>query len=262
MDRQIAAQLYTLRNFTQTLPEFEKAMRRVKSLGYSSVQVSAIGPIASGDVARILKDLGLSCCATHASLERIQNDPHGLIDELKSWDCRYTAIGGFFPQNPVSDDWYQFADEFNRAAGALKGSGVQLGYHNHSHELARFDGKTALQILIDRLDPSIFFEIDTYWITHGGGDPAQWIGKVAGRIPCVHLKDMGVNSSREQIMMEVGEGNLNWPAILQACESAGTEWYIVEQDTCYRDPFESLGVSLMNLKAMGGNEEVRMQNAE
>jgi sugar phosphate isomerase/epimerase len=52
-------------------------------------------------------------------------------------------------------------------------------------------------------------------------------------------------------MAEVGEGNLNWPAILQACREAGVEWYAVEQDECQRDPFESLKISYDNLKAMG-----------
>jgi len=52
-------------------------------------------------------------------------------------------------------------------------------------------------------------------------------------------------------MAEVGEGNLNWPAILDACRSSGTEIYAVEQDICQRDPFESLAVSYRNLQAMG-----------
>ena len=56
---------------------------------------------------------------------------------------------------------------------------------------------------------------------------------------------------REQLMAEVGEGNLNWPAILDACKATGAEWYIVEQDTCQRDPFESLAISLRNLQGMG-----------
>ncbi|MCL6630865.1 MAG: GIY-YIG nuclease family protein [Armatimonadetes bacterium] len=66
----------------------------------------------------------------------------------------------------------------------------------------------------------------------------------------VHLKDMAIQN-RTQIMAEIGEGNLNWPRILDACRKAGVEWYIVEQDTCERDPFESLAISLRNLKAMG-----------
>jgi sugar phosphate isomerase/epimerase len=94
-------------------------------------------------------------------------------------------------------------------------------------------------------------EIDTYWITHGGGDPAAWIAKCRGRIPAVHLKDMLIKLDRTQYMAEVGEGNLNWPAILAACKEAGVEHLLVEQDVCYRDPFESLEISLKNLKDMG-----------
>ena len=249
---QIAAQLFTLRDFTQTAAQFAATLGKVATMGYPAVQVSAIGPIPPAEVAHLLKENNLACCATHASLDRIKNDPAGLIAELKSWGCKYTAVGGFFPKDPTTADWHRFSDEFNQAAAAFAGSGIQLGYHNHSHELAKFDGKTALDILLERLDPSIWFEIDTFWITHGGGDPAEWIRKVAGRIPAVHLKDMGIRYPKEQLMMEVGEGNLNWPAILQACKSAGVQWHIIEQDTCYRDPFESLGISLRNLRGMMG----------
>ena len=54
-----------------------------------------------------------------------------------------------------------------------------------------------------------------------------------------------------QIMAEVGEGNLNWPAILNACRESGVAWYAVEQDICQRDPFDSLAISYRNLKAWG-----------
>jgi sugar phosphate isomerase/epimerase len=246
----IAAQLYTLRDYTRTPDALAETLAKVRKMGYPAVQVSAIGPIAPTEVARMLRDNDLTCCATHTSLDRLKTQAETVIDELRSWNCTFTAIGGFFPENPTADLWNRFADEFNQIAGKFKGTGITLGYHNHSHELLKFDGKTILQNLIDRLDPAIAFEIDTYWITHGGGDPAQWIRKVAGRIPCVHLKDMGIRLPREQIMMEVGEGNLNWPAVLDACRAANVGWYIVEQDTCYRDPFESLQISLRNLTAM------------
>jgi sugar phosphate isomerase/epimerase len=73
---------------------------------------------------------------------------------------------------------------------------------------------------------------------------------MAGRVDVLHLKDMTIRK-RQQIMAEVGEGNLNWPAILEAAKAGGTKWYIVEQDTCERDPFESLEISLKNLQGMG-----------
>jgi sugar phosphate isomerase/epimerase len=63
---------------------------------------------------------------------------------------------------------------------------------------------------------------------------------------------MAVTPEREQRFAEIGEGNLNWPAILAAAAESGVEWYLVEQDRCYnRDPFESLDISYRNLRAMG-----------
>ena len=101
-------------------------------------------------------------------------------------------------------------------------------------------------------DPKYFnSEIDTYWVQHGGGDPAAWIRGLKGRAYLVHFKDMAING-HEARYAERGEGNMNWPAILDACKEAGTQWHIVEQDRTYElDPFDSLGISLKNLKAMG-----------
>ena len=44
-----------------------------------------------------------------------------------------------------------------------------------------------------------------------------------------------------QIMAEVGEGNLNWKGITEACARTGVKWAAVEQDVCR--PLESLAIS-------------------
>jgi sugar phosphate isomerase/epimerase len=126
-----------------------------------------------------------------------------------------------------------------------------FSYHNHSFELVCFGERTGLDIIYQESDPCYLqAEIDTYWIQHGGGDPAAWVKRMKGRMPVVHLKDM-VIAAGEQTMAKVGEGNLNWSAILQACREAEVEWYAIEQDVCQRDPFESLRISYENLKTMG-----------
>ena len=57
---------------------------------------------------------------------------------------------------------------------------------------------------------------------------------------------------RQARFAEVGEGNLNWPAILREAEAGGVEYLLVEQDNCYgRDPFESLAISYRHLVEMG-----------
>ena len=63
---------------------------------------------------------------------------------------------------------------------------------------------------------------------------------------------MGAMPGSVQQMREVGEGNLNWPRILDACRAAGVKWYVIEQDDCNGlDPFACAERSLQNVKAMG-----------
>jgi sugar phosphate isomerase/epimerase len=247
----IAAQLYTLRDFLKTPADIAKTLHRVRAMGYEAVQLSALGPIDAKELDRIVRGEGLTVAATHVSLDEMRTQTQRVIDDHKLWNCNYTAIGGFFQDRFVKQDWTNFIQAYNDAARKFTGSGLAIGYHNHSHELMRFDGKTPMQMLVDGLSRDIWFEVDTYWITHGGGDPIQWINNVSGRIPCIHLKDMVIGQDRQQQMAEVGEGNLNWAGILPAARAAGARWFIIEQDICQRDPFESLSISLNNARKMG-----------
>ena len=105
-------------------------------------------------------------------------------------------------------------------------------------------------------------EIDIYWVQHGGGDPVEWVRKVADRMPVVHLKEMMVVLEEaslgdyklpwQSIMGPIGAGNLNWPAILAACKEGNVEWYTVEHDMFQPpDPFESLRSSYNYLRGLG-----------
>ena len=84
--------------------------------------------------------------------------------------------------------------------------------------------KLIMDILRDETDSDSFeFEIDTYWVQSGGGDPVDWIYQLDGRMRYIHFKDMAM-SGREQIFAPVGEGNLNWEKIITACEETAVEW--------------------------------------
>ena len=255
----IAAQLYTVRQFTQTIQDFAETCRKVKEMGYDGVQLSAIGPLDSKDVKKVLDDNGLACPATHFSLDSMENEFGAFVEKHHLWGCQYPAIGGFFP-TPIADfdlaHWQAFVQRFNAIAKRLAAEGLILGYHNHSHEFARIDGNLVpFQLLFNELDPaSTWFEIDTYWVAAGGAEPTDWIRKVAHRIPCIHFKDMTIHldddpaKNRTPEMAEIGDGNLNWPGIVEACRYAGVQWYIVERDRGPVEAFASLARSIQNMR--------------
>lgn len=261
----IAAQLYTIRQHTQTRDDFARSMSKIREIGYCVVQVSAIGDISDADVKQIVNDNGLRICNTHISFDRLQNDLDAVIAQHQLWDCRHIAIGSMPAAFRESADGYKrFAALGSQIGERLADADMTFSYHNHSFEFVKFDGRAGLEILFDESDPRYLqAELDTYWIQHGGADPSAWIDRLAGRMPVVHLKDMvmlypprspqsvgGKDYRPQQAMAEVGEGNMNFPDILAACRRAGVEWYAVEQDICQRDPFESLAISFENLAAM------------
>ena len=249
----LGAQLYTVRNFTQTIPGIAETLNKVADIGYTAVQISAFGPVDPTEVARLVVDKGLTVAGTHVAWSRFLNELDEVIAEHKMWGCSHAAIGGLPSEYRSLDGLKRFLDELGPVAEKLAQEGIDFSYHNHNHELMRYGEKTWLEMLYEQADPEMLkAEIDVYWIQAGGGDPTVWIRKCAGREPLLHLKDMTVGPGREQRMAEIGEGNMNWPAILQAAEESGVGWYLVEQDRCYgRDPFESLAISYRNLRVMG-----------
>ena len=250
-DTCLAAQLYTVRQHTQTSKDFAQAMKRIRAIGYQAVQLSAVGPIPPDEIRRILDGEGLVACATHVAYERLRNETDALIEEHRTLGCPYPAIGALPKAYRTAEGYGLFARECSAVAARLAEAGLTFAYHNHNFEFERFGRRTGFEILYTESDPAVCkAEPDTYWIQAGGADPAYWIRWLSARAPLIHLKDMAIRQG-QQAFAEVGEGNLNWPAIFEACAVAGAVWYIVEQDTCPGDPFESLAISYRNLRAMG-----------
>ena len=249
----LGAQLYTVRQFTQTETNVAETLRKVADIGYAAIQISAFGPVDPEVIANLCRDTGLTVASTHTPWPRFLNDLDAVVAEHKLWKCEHPAIGGLPGEYRAAEGISRFLDELAPIAERLNAEGMDFSYHNHSHELARCGSKTWLEMLYEQAPPTMLkAEIDTYWIQHGGGDPAEWIRHCAGREPVVHLKDMAITPDREQRMAEIGEGNLNWSAILSACEMGGVQYALIEQDDCYeRDPFESLEISYRNCRAMG-----------
>ncbi len=244
-----AAQLFTLREYLQTPEDINKNLKKVKDMGYNAVQVSGIGPIEPEELKKIVNKYDLKICATHVSFDALKNDLEAEVEKHKLWDCKYVGVGSMPGEYRQGKDGYiRFAREASEIGRELKKNDLQFIYHNHNFEFVKYDGKTGLQILYEESDPEVFdFEIDTYWIQAGGASPVKWIEKMEDRMKVVHFKDM-VMDGRDQIMAEVGEGNLDWDGIVKVCKDIGVKWCVVEQDTCQRIPFESLEISLNNIK--------------
>lgn len=248
---QVALQLYTLRDHLKTPAEVAGALKKVRAIGYKAVEASGLGLIDESELIAILNGEGLQLCATHEPSATIIRQPEKVVERLQKLGCTFTA----YP-HPVEVDLtdasqvHRLAEQLEHSGRVLRGAGQVLAYHNHAIELLRLGESTVLDAIYDRTDPAMLqAEIDTYWIQYGGGDPVDWCSKLSGRLPLLHMKDYQMTAKNEPTYCEIGSGNLNWKKIIAAAEQSGCKWFIVEQDTCPGDPFESVAKSYQYIAA-------------
>lgn len=245
----IGAQLYTVKKYCKDLDGLAETLKKIADIGYEYVQVSGTCSYEPTWIKEQLDKNGLSCVVTHTPKEQLLENPKKVALDHNVFNCDYVGLGYFLLDFEKNQKPIVLKERYYETAKVLKENGKYFMYHNHDQELAKIDGKCILEHYSELFEPDLMgFILDTYWIQAAGGDPAQWIEKLSGRVPCIHLKD----HTYDKKMAVVGEGNINFDAVFAAAEKAGTKYMLVEQDKCNgEDPFDCLARSYNNLKSMG-----------
>ena len=165
------------------------------------------------------------------------------------------AVGVKYLVDPFwePEDWTdaakvrELAAVLNERAAAAAGSGITVGYHNHHFELAsRLEGRSALELFAEELDPQVILEVDTYWAAVGGADVPTLLGTLGERVQLVHLKDGDLSTDPAE-QLPFGEGRMPMVETLEA--SAQVAYGVIEFDEYAGDMFEGIGASVAYLNA-------------
>lgn len=275
----IGVQMMMLRNKIEELG-IRETFKKVKELGFSTVELSQVPmtPENVSEIAKCLEEFDMKVCANSAALkammpgmkmENLQDDFDKIVADNKALNCKYVRIGMIsFDCLGNKDKIIEYTKELNEMGRRLKEEGIDLYYHNHHMEFAKYDGKYLLDIMAEESDPEFLgFELDVHWLQRAGVNPLEWIKKLEGRTGIIHIKDyriaqtIDMSGGMEGIMRamadvvqfaEIGEGNLDMKAIIDLAGETGVEHIFIEQDDTYgRDPFESLEISARNLRELG-----------
>ena len=134
---QIAAQLYTIRDFLQTPEDIAQSMKKIRAIGYEAVQVSGMALMDESELMRILDGEGLTCCATHEATKMIVEEPQRVVERLQKLGCKYTAVpspGQF--ELKTQAQAIEYSKRINDAGKVLHENGQVLTYHNHHMEFS------------------------------------------------------------------------------------------------------------------------------
>jgi len=234
----LALQLYTVR---QLLAEdYPGTLARAKEIGYDMVQLTGTLPYDAPEMKRVLDDVGVAPAGMHVSFIYLLQDLQHWIDYCKTVGTRDLVVPYVRKRRRKTfDQWKDTVRRIDEMGAACKEQGIRLSYHNHSFEFVKFEGKYAYDYLFDDTPADhVYSELDTYWAEFGGVDPIEYIRKLKGRLPILHIKDIG--DDKERSFKEIGNGTLDWRAIHEAAKEAGVEIYCVEQDSCPGDPIDSI----------------------
>ncbi|AJS60869.1 sugar phosphate isomerase/epimerase family protein [Paenibacillus sp. IHBB 10380] len=248
---QVGIQLYSVRDRSEK--DFLGTIREIGEIGYKNVQLAGYYGHSAKEVRQALVDSGLNATSAHVGLT---------VNEASVWEnlkisVEYTVELGVrrfivpsYPleDNPTLDDVYKMADTLAEAAKIVKAAGLEFGYHNHAFEFMPVEGKPVIDHILERVPADqLFAEFDLGWVKAAGQDPAAYVNKYAGRLPVVHAKDFKADGKDT----EIGKGTVDWDSTLAACEAAGVEYVIIEQEQYDVSSLESARLNYAWFKERG-----------
>ena len=255
--RAIGVQLYTVRDVLPKKPV--DTLRAIREIGYTELEATY------DDLEKIwpaVASCGMAPVSIHLKdtfLDEGQQDAFArALDNCKKRGFQFAVLPAI-PEKQRGDleALRGLGDRLNRAGEKARAAGLRFCYHNHAFDFRPVEGTTGFDILMERVDPKLCgFEVDCFWASVAGRDPAELIRRLKGRVPMIHLKDKARGAAvrfdeRDKTpLREVGSGSIDWPKVLSAAQASGVEYYFVEQDETPGDPLDSLRKSFAYLSSL------------
>ena len=223
-------QMYSVRDAEQV--NFAKAIEDVAKIGYKYVEFAGFFGYSAEDVKALLDNNGLICSGTHSPWTDLR--PSVIMDTIKYHKAignpRFIIPGADLGSLEKIDT---FCKVMNFAQPILAAEGIELGYHNHSHEFVVMPWGSTIHGELERRT-NVNFEIDTFWAFNANLDPIATIERLKHRMSVIHLKD-GFKANTPDFKgakgMALGEGEAPVAAVRKKAIELGLTM-VVESETC------------------------------
>ncbi len=245
MAKPIGVQLYSVRE--ALAQDFEGVVRKIAAMGYKGVEPAGFPGTTPQAAADLFRSLGLEVPSAHTPLP-LGDKREEVLSNMRALGCTYLVCPHIPPEEyKTVESTLAVCERLNQANRITRDAGMTLAYHNHWFEYEPLGDTYPYKVMMDHLDPSVCFQIDTYWVKVGGLDPVAVIQEMGARAPLLHIKDGPL--VRDQPMVAVGSGKMDIPAVIAAGTAA--EWLIVELDRCATDIMQAVQDSYSYLVGKG-----------
>ena len=228
--RPFGIQLYAVRDVIKT--DLPGTLAALAAMGYREVELAGLYGRTAAEFRALLDAAGLKAPAGHVGVPALTDEIEQTIADAKALGHRYLILPWIGEEYRTVDGWRRAAELLNRAGARCRAVGLRLGYHNHDFEFLPVGGgeaapPTGYDLLLRHTDPKlVMFELDLFWIRKGGRDALAYFAEHRGRFRAVHIKDMAADGA----MVDVGQGVMDWKALLNAARRAGVKHFFAEHD--------------------------------
>lgn len=241
---QLALQLWTLRELAER--DLAGTLKQASAIGCEAIEIFGDGPSFFEDMRAAMQASGMACCSAHVPFKSLRDDLPRIIAGLQRIDCKMAVVPAFAKDlRDTPAKALQLAGELNRIGAQLAQAGIAFAYHNEDYDFLPLGDSNLWQTLVANTDGDcVQLQLDIWTATLMKADPIAMMREHGRRITSMHVCDM-----RDGKYVPVGQGELDWPALLDAASHTEMKTLIVEHDAP-ANPIEDAAASLMKLRAM------------
>lgn len=224
----IGFQLFSARNYP-----LADVLKKIAALGYTHAEGYGALYTDPAELRKMLDDNGLTMPTAHIGLADLE-DTAKTLKLAETLGIKVVICPWLAPeQRPTSaDGWKRFGDKLQKIGKPFQDAGLGFGYHNHDFEFVTYDGRYAMDVLLEAA-PAVSVEADVAWIFRGKGDAAKWLADNGGRIIAVHVKDLAPEGQNEDEggWADAGHGTLPWKDLWKVVrERTNARYFVAEHD--------------------------------
>jgi sugar phosphate isomerase/epimerase len=235
----IGLQLYSLRHL------FEKGdvagtLAMVRRWGFTEVEAAGTYKLSPSDFAAQVKKAGLRIASTGADFNLLAKDVGSVIKEAQTFGaeqvmCAWIPHEGRFSRADVD----KAVPVLTKVGRAMRDAGLRFLYHVHGYEFQQGPDGTLFDALAKQTEGGVVdFQMDVFWVVHGGGNPVELFAKYPGRFPSTHLKDMRkgtkvgepTGDAPDDTSVVLGEGIVDIAGVLRAANEARVKLHFIEDE--------------------------------
>lgn len=252
--QEVGLQLYSLRNQFKT--DVTGTLDIIESWGITKLEGGGTYGMSMEDFKKEIADRKLEVVSVGAGFGDLEKNVDKVIANGKAFGAKYVMCA-WIPHdgdNFTIEDTEKAIAVFNSAGKKIKAAGMTLAYHAHGYEFRPYKNGTLFDLMAQKAT-DFAFEMDVYWVHHGGEDPLGLLNKYPEKFVLLHLKDMekgvkGNDTGHEDVETNVvlGTGQVNIAGVVKRAKELGIEYMFIE-DECSR-VVEQVPQSLEFLKSL------------